>query len=143
MKRITIVGLMLLLAGLLQVASAQEKQLQQYLSDVVTQVKQTADPVEKRALLDGALQKVDNALTVASQSPLTSKEERGGLLSIKRSIQDKLDELHGRNSFTRVEDRDLNAFAEYSVQDLEQADQWITISVTTLLLIVIIILLLR
>src|SRR5512142_1760886 len=128
MKRITIVGLMLLVAGLLQVDFAQEKQLQHYLSDVVTHVKQTADPVEKRALLDGALQKVDNALTIAAGSPMTSREERDGLLSVKRSVQDKLDELHGRNSFTRVEDRNLNAFAEYSVQDLEQADQWITIS---------------
>jgi hypothetical protein len=41
----------------------------------------------------------------------------------------------------RVPDEQLNAFSDYVVQDMEQADQIITISLVTLLLIVILIVL--
>ena len=45
------------------------------------------------------------------------------------------------NGFERVPDAQLDAFSAYIVQDMEQADQKVTISVVTLLLILIIVLL--
>ncbi|HSQ76746.1 MAG TPA: hypothetical protein VLT13_14380 [Bacteroidota bacterium] len=46
------------------------------------------------------------------------------------------------NGYAGVSDAQLNGFSEYVVQDMEQADQLITISLVTLLLIIILIVLL-
>ena len=48
----------------------------------------------------------------------------------------------GSNGYERVSDAQLNAFSDYVVQNMEQADKTITISLVTALLIVIIIILL-
>ncbi len=48
----------------------------------------------------------------------------------------------GSNGYERVADAQLNAFSDYVVQDMEQADKSITISLVAALLIVIIIILL-
>ena len=72
-------------------------------------------------------------------SPLVSKADRAGLDRLKAALQEKQDELAGTNGYARVADDQLNAFSDYVVQDMEQADRTITISVVTALLIVIII----
>ncbi|MCB0287262.1 MAG: hypothetical protein KDE57_11445, partial [Calditrichaeota bacterium] len=60
----------------------------------------------------------------------------------KATLQDKQDELMGNNGYERVSDAQLNAFSDYVVQDMEQADKTISISLVSALLIVIIIILL-
>jgi hypothetical protein len=47
----------------------------------------------------------------------------------------------GSNGYDRVADAQLNAFSDYVVQDMEQAERQITISLVSALLIVIILIL--
>ncbi len=121
-------------------AQASEK-LQGYFNDAAREVKATADPVQKREILNDEFQKVSNTLNAVESMPLTSESDRAGIERYKTTIQDKQDELNGKNGYARVSDGNLNAFSNYVVQDMEQADGTITISVVTLLLIIIIILL--
>ena len=96
---------------------------------------------EKRAILNESFQTMSKALTMLQSSPLISKDDRAGLEHFKAALQEKQDELSGTNGYVRVADGQLNDFSNYVVQDMEQADQVITISVVTLLLIIILIVL--
>jgi hypothetical protein len=114
-------------------------ELQKYFSDVASNVKATNDPAEKRAILNQSFQTMSKALDLVRNSPSISKDEAVGIDRFKASLQEKQDELTGINGFVRVPDVQLNAFSNYVVQDMEQADQVITISVVTLLLIILLI----
>ena len=123
-------------------ASAEGKDgLQKYFNDAATKVKATNDPSEKRAILDESFQTMAKALNIVQNSPLISKDDRVGLERFRAALQEKQDELAGNNGYVRVSDGQLNNFSNYVVQDMEQADQVITISVVTLLLIIILIVL--
>ena len=117
-------------------------ELQKYLSDAAIKVKATADPVEKRNILNQSFQTMSAALDMAQKSELISKNDGVGIDRFRAALQEKQDELAGSNGFVRVPDAQLNAFSNYVVQDMEQADQFITISVVTLLLIIILVVLL-
>ena len=84
---------------------------------------------------------MSTALDKISNSSLVSESDRAGIDRTRASLKEKKDELAGTNGFTRVPDARLNAFSDYVVQDMEQADRTITIGVVTALLIVIIIIL--
>lgn len=116
--------------------------LQKYLNETSLKVKATTDPSQKREILNESFEKMSKALDKVQSSPLVSKEDRAGIDLFKASLQEKLDELTGLNGYERVSDEQLDAFSDYVVQDMEQADQTITISLVALLLIVIIIILL-
>jgi hypothetical protein len=116
--------------------------LQGYLNDAAVKVKATADPVQKRAILSNSIEKMEKALDKVQGSPLVSKDDKAGIDCFKVILKDKKDELAGLNGYDRVPDAQLNAFADYVVQDMEQASQTVTISTVTLLLIIIIIILL-
>jgi hypothetical protein len=79
------------------------------------------------------------ALNRVQGSPLISSEDKAGIEHYKVILKDKQDELAGLNGYQRVPDAQLDAFANYVVQDMEQASQNITISLVTLLLIIIIV----
>jgi hypothetical protein len=104
-------------------------------------VKDTPDPAQKRALIDNSLRKMSVALDKVQDSGLVSKEDRAGMDRLRAALQEKRDELAGNNGFERVADSELNGFANYVVQDIEQADQTITISLVAALLILIIVIL--
>ena len=70
-----------------------------------------------------------------------SANDLAGIHQLRIALQEKQDELAGHNGYVRVSDERLNAFSDYVVQDMEQADQVITISVVTLILIIILIVL--
>jgi hypothetical protein len=126
-----------------QMTNAQgTSKIQNYFNDTAVKVKATADPAQKRALLDNSLQSMSKALEQVESSGLVSEEDQAGVLRFKTSLQDKEDELAGINGFVPVTDAQLNAFADYVVQDMEQAAETITISLVAALLIVIIIVLL-
>jgi hypothetical protein len=115
--------------------------LQKYFSDVANKVKATENPSEKRAILNESFHTMSKALDMVQSSPLISKDDRVGINRFKATLQEKQDELAGSNGYVRVSDKQLNAFSDYVVQDMEQADT-ITISVVTLLLIIILVVLL-
>jgi hypothetical protein len=80
---------------------------------------------------------MSKAIDMVQRSPLVSKDDAIGLDRIKTNLQEKTSELAGTNGYTRVPDNQLNAFSDYAVQDMEQADQVVTISLVTLLLLLI------
>src|SRR3972149_2792933 len=116
--------------------------LKKYLNAPSRKVKATTDPSQKREILNKSFEKMSKALDKVQSSPLVSKEDRAGIDLLEATLQEKLDELTGLNGYERVSDEQLDAFSDYVVQDMEQADQKITISVVALLLIIIIVILL-
>jgi len=116
-------------------------ELQKYFSNAAAKVKATDDPSEKRAILTNSFQTMSKALDMVQQSPSISKEDGVRIDLVKATLQEKQDELAGMNGYVRVPDAQLNAFSHYVVQDMEQADQMITISLVTLLLVIILIVL--
>ncbi len=117
--------------------------LQTYLNDMSTSVKAASDPAEKRAILDRSFDVMLQAIDKLEQSSLISSDDRAGLDHYRASLQENRDELAGVNGFDRVPDARLNAFADYSVQSLEQAaERTVTISLVAALLLVIILILL-
>jgi hypothetical protein len=139
----TVFGVVVMMFVLIQAGFAGGKDdIQKYFNDTASKVKATTDPAEKRAILDKSLQIMSKALDKVQKSPLISKEDREGIKKFKATLKENQDELAGSNGFERVPDAQLNAFSDYVVQNMEQADKTITISLVTALLIVIIIILL-
>jgi hypothetical protein len=138
--RITVRLLVLMcILSFASIAQGQDK-LQNYLSDAASKVKATADASQKREILDKSFAKMSKALDIAQSSPLISKDDKAGISKFKAVLTEKQDELAGVNGYTAVPDAQLNIFADYAVQDMEQA-QNISISLVAALLIVIIIIL--
>jgi hypothetical protein len=135
--RVLIMMCVLVYAG---VAVGQES-VQKYFNDAACKVKATSDPSQKREILNNDFQNMSKALDKVRSSPLISDTDRAGIDRFKAALQEDQDELAGTNGYTRVRDDQLNAFSDYVVQDMEQADKTITISLVALLLIVIIIIL--
>jgi len=135
--RIMVMMCVLVYAGI----AAGQDNVQKYFNDAACKVKATTDPAQKREILHNKLQNMSTALDKVQSSPLVSETDRAGMDLLKASLQEKQDELAGSNGFARVPDDQLNAFSDYVVQDMEQADKTITISLVTALLIVIIIIL--
>ena len=118
-----------------------QESVQKYFNDAACKVKATTDPSQKREMLNNELQNMSKALDKVRSSSLVSKTDRAAMDRFKTSLQEKQDELAGTNGYERVSDGQLDAFSDYVVQDMEQADKTITVSVVTALLIVIIIVL--
>jgi len=117
-----------------------ETMFKKHINKMVESVEKADAPDEKRVVLNnsfddliGAIEKVESMKAV----PETDKE---GLKVFKADIQDKKNELNGINGFSPVANNNLNNFAHFVQQDLEQADT-VTIGVTTLLLIILILIL--
>jgi septal ring factor EnvC (AmiA/AmiB activator) len=128
------VTLVLAFAGSTQ---AQDK-LKNHFSDVANKVKATADPSQKREVLNESFNDMHKALNTVQGSPLVSKSDKAGIEHFKTALQEKQDELAGLNGYERVPDAQLNDFADYVVQDMEQATETVTISLVALLLIILI-----
>ncbi len=126
--------------GFAGVAMGQDK-VHNYLNETALKVKATENPVQKREILTNDLNNMINVLETVKDAPLTSEQDGTNLDRMKVTLQEKSDELAGLNGFERVPDDQLNAFSTYIVQDMEQADKTITISLVTLLLIIIIVIL--
>lgn len=121
--------------------AAGQDHVQKYFNDAACTVKATADPSQKRDILESKIEDMSKAIGTVRNSRLVSEADRAGLDRLAASLQEKRDELAGTNGYARVADDQLNAFGDYVVQDMEQADRTITMGVVTALLIVIIIIL--
>ena len=128
--------------ALVHVGSAlAQDNLQGYFNDTACKVKASADPSQKRAILNDRLETMSEALNRVESSRLISKDDRAGIDLLRVTLQERQNELAGSNGYDRVPDEQLNAFSDFVVQDMEQADRTITISLITLLLIIIIVIL--
>jgi len=143
MKVRTVFGAIVMMFLLVQMGYAgSAERIQQYFNEAAVKVKATADPVQKRSILSTSLQTMSKALDQVQNLPMLSQDDRGGMMRFKAALQEKQDELLGSNGFERVPDAQLNAFANYVVQDMEQASKVVTFSTLSLVLIAVIVVLL-
>ncbi len=113
-----------------------------HVRDIVQEVKAAPTASEKRAILDEELRDIVTALDRVERMADLSAQDAAGIDALRSRVQAKIDELNGQNGYEAVPASQLNTFADYVQQDLEQADNTITISVTTALLILILVILL-
>lgn len=134
---------LIVIAGALSVAGSAmgQDKVHSYLNETALQVKSVDDPVVRRAILTKDLARMTETLAMAEESALTSADDDASLAQLRVMLQYKSDELAGSNGFERVPDHMLNAFATYVVQDMEQAERKVNISLVTALLIIIIVIL--
>lgn len=137
----TILGVLVILLAATQTGYAGGGDISKYFSKTATEVKATDNPVEKRNILQGSLETMTGALDRIERSGYVTSEDRISAMRLKATLQEKQDELNGTNAYERVTDSQLNSFADYVVQDMQQADQYITISLVAVLLILIVLIL--
>jgi len=141
-KTRTVIGIVVMMIVMVLPANAGVKgELQKYFSNVASKVKASDNVSEKREILNESFQTMSKALDRVEGSGLISQNDRAGINRIRTSIQEKQDELTGVNGYERVTDAQLNAFSNYVVQDMEQADVVISVSLIALILIIILIVL--
>ncbi|RPI72363.1 MAG: hypothetical protein EHM47_08435 [Ignavibacteriales bacterium] len=114
-----------------------KKELQKYINEIITEVKEAENPEEKREMLNDLFEDLQSAFSIAKNSPYVPEEDHKGIDELQSKITDRYYELNGLNGFNKVQDYNLNQFASFTLQDIEQADTLLTISLTTLLLIII------
>lgn len=112
------------------------------INKMVDNVEKADTPDEKRDILNNSLDDLLTTFDKVSSMEQVPKADKEALADFSTSIQQKKDELNGKNGYDRVPDSELNEFAQFVQQDIEQADRVITISLTTALLVVLILLLL-
>lgn len=127
--------------GFAGAAMGQDK-VHNYFNDTALKVKATGSPAEKRKILSNNLSNMIKTLEIVKNAPMTSEQDDVNLDRLQATLQEKSDELAGVNGFDPVPDDQLNAFSTYIVQEMEQADHTVNISIVTLLLIIIIVILL-
>lgn len=144
MKARTVLGVIIMMLVLAQAGYAEGTDgIKKYFSDTATTVKTTADPAQKREILNKSLQTMSKALDKVERSGLVTQEDRAGIDLFKAALQEKHDELAGINGYERVSDAQLDAFSDYVVQDMEQAlERKVTVSLLAAILIGVIVLLL-
>lgn len=113
-----------------------------HFNETVLQVQETESADEKRTILNDSFTKIIVAVDRIDSLTDLSEEKVAQLNYYKMGIVEKQNELNGLDGFDEVVDEDLEDFSEYSQQFIEQANNTITIGVTTALLILIILLLL-
>lgn len=143
MKAIVAFTSVLIMFVLVIPANASGKgELQKHFNKVANKVKATENAAEKRAILENSFKDMSEALDKVQSSFLVSKEDKDGIEDLKASLKENQDELAGINGYERVPDAQLNNFSNYVVQNMEQADSTITISVVALVLIILLVVLL-
>lgn len=148
MKKITTVGLLLGMFFFIAVQSTTAQSnnavnmFKKHVNGVVQKVEKAETPDKKRNLLNTSFEKLLATFDKVENMQSLSQADRASLNKLRANVTEKKNELNGHDGFKRVADNQLNNFANFVQQDIEQADETITISVTVLLLIVIILLLL-
>lgn len=137
MKSIILFVSVLMISVLVIPANATGKgELQKHFQNVANEVTATENPAEKRAILENSIKDMSKTLDKVQSSFLVSKEDREGIENLKSTLKENQDELAGTNGYERVPDSQLNNFSSYVVQNMEQADGTVTISVVALVLII-------
>ena len=119
-----------------------ENRLKAFYNELVLEVKAAEDPVQKRALLNETLHKTLRAVDRVEALPGLSEHQVQAMDLYRAAVQDKYDELNGLAGFQGVANADLDGFADYMVQDMEQARSTVVISGVGLLLIILILIIL-
>lgn len=113
-----------------------ENKLKDYFSSIALQVKKERNPAEKREILNRSFAKVFKAADKIESMPAFSSGDLQVVAELRSRTQNKFDELNGLNSYQRVSDAQLDHFADYVVQDMEQAKQVVIVTTTAVLIII-------
>ena len=143
MKRFITLSLALFLftAGTLFAQNGTEK-LKTYVNSVGEKVEEAESAEKKRQILNSSLDKISTVFQKVEEMGAVSEDDQADFDRMKADIQDKKNELNGEDGYKGVADRQLNSFAQYVQQDMEQADPYVTVSVSLLVLIAVLLLLL-
>ncbi len=146
MKKLTIPFLIFILTASFLPLRAQatdaHDRLKTHINKIVENVEEAESADEKRMILNRSFDELIDTFDKVQSMERVPESDKEAIAGFKNSIQEKKDELNGNNGYEQVPDSELDNFANYVQQDIEQADRAITISLTTALLIVIILLLL-
>jgi hypothetical protein len=119
-----------------------ENRIKEYFNNLLLDVERTKDPAEKRALLNESLERFLTAMDRLQKLPFLNQEQREALARFDAEVQQKHDELNGTAGFTMVANADLDDFAGYVVQDLEQAARsYIVLSGVAIIIIILLLVL--
>jgi hypothetical protein len=88
---------------------------------VVQEVRDAKTPVEKREILRRLAARVEEGLEQAQSVGSLNDADRRSLAALQKKFVAFHAELDGEGGFARVSDAELDAFAAYIQQDLEQA----------------------
>jgi hypothetical protein len=121
----------LILAGMLAAPASAAPQMQggdvmqarvkSALNEMVQDVKAAPAPAEKREILEKFLGKVESRSQWAQSLPLVGEENREVLAKLHDRFAGYHAELNGSSGAAPVADANLDAFASFLQQDLEQA----------------------
>lgn len=115
--------------------------VKKYINNTVQKVEQETDVMQKRVILNKSFDRMTRAFDqIADQN--ISENDAEAIMMLKANIVDKRNELNGQDGFIRVENSNLNNFAQFVQDDFEQASDTFVVGLSTVLLIVIILLLL-
>jgi hypothetical protein len=102
-----------------------QARLKTALNDMVQEVKSAGSPAAKRAILGDFLAKVESRVAHVGRLPFLSGENRAALAQLEERFGGYSADLRGGSgrgmSPEGVADKDLDAFASFMQQDLEQA----------------------
>jgi len=138
---ITFLSIFMMFVLAIPVNADGKDELKQYFSKAADKVKATENVNEKREILNESFNSMSEVLDEVLSSGVILESDRAGIEQYKAILQEKQNELEGSNGYERVQDAQLNAFADYVVQDMEQADSTVTISVIALILIILLVVL--
>lgn len=137
-------GILVLTAVVALPAHAEEKrnlvrdQVKTVLNDMVRDVQAAPTPAEKREIMTRFIDRAERSAIVVENIPFLSSEKHAAIDFLQAKFAGYASELNGTKAVPQparegtgtagvagVADRDLNAFASYMQQDLEQAEgQW-------------------
>lgn len=145
MKKLIFTFIIVGLLGSLTSVNAQindgHQLLKKHINSVVEEVEEVKSPDKKREILDESLGNIIKAIERVSEKKSVSVSEKENLAEFKDQLIERRDELNGENGYGTIPNNQLNNFANFIQQDIEQADRLVTLSLTTVLLIVLILLL--
>lgn len=119
-----------------------DEKLKAYINDVITEVKQVENSDEKKTLLNNTLDELIAVFSKIEEMEKFTEEEKAGITQLKKTLTERKDELNGENGFSAVPNNQLNHFADFIQQDIEQAQTYITISAGLAVIIILLLLLL-
>lgn len=112
-----------------------------YINDMVVKVEHAKTPEAKRTIMNDTFDELLSTFNQVKAMPTLTQKDQKALHLLAESITAKQNELNGLAGYKQVPNNQLNEFAHYVQQDMEQAET-ITISIVVALLIVVILLLL-
>lgn len=133
---IAFVSFLLMFVLVTPVNAGGKGELQKHFNNVANKVKATENATEKREILNDSFQDMSKALDKLQSTGMISAEDQVGIDGLKATLKENQDELAGINGYDRVPDSQLNNFSSYVVQNMEQADETVTISIVALVLII-------